>query len=168
MKSLPVVQTIFYAIGSILSLCSIYAIFEARKQYKKGLRQRTAENLVALEKQFTKLEDILVLIDPAGGRYEQELKPTVEKSLKKLPQSQRSDADRVLIRQLDRFLRFMLLLTALVRFELLIRDALNYEYWYWFDAIRKNPDLKDYTQDYFPTLAAALKDETLTPPPRWN
>jgi hypothetical protein len=62
----------------------------------------------------------------------------------------------------------MLLLTALVKFELLPRDALNYEYWYWFDAIRKNSYLQDYTQEYFPTLSAALKDETLTPSPHWN
>ena len=164
MKWTAVIQSVFYVIGSILSLCSIYAIFEARKQYKRGLKQRAAETLLELEKRLSSLEDILVLVDPEGKRYELELKPSVEKSLQGLPQSQRSNEDRELILRLDRFLRFMLLLTALVKYDLLKSDALQYQYWYWFAAIRQNPHLKAYTVKYFPTLAGALGDERLTPP----
>jgi hypothetical protein len=143
----------------MLDLCD----FRSETTVQKGLRQRTAENLLELEKGFSRLEDTLPLIDPASKRYEGELKFAVENSIQQVPQEQRSDPERGLILGLDRFLRFMLLLTALVNYELIKADALEYEYWYWFDAIRNNSHLRSYTEKYFPTLARALNDETLTP-----
>ena len=162
MSWLQIFQTTFYIIGAVLSVCSIYAIFEARRQYKRGLRQRTGENLLELEKRFMDLEGTLPLIDPESKRYDKELKFAVEHSLKEAPPEERSDSEKQLILGLDRFLRFMLLLTALVEYELIRVDALNYEYWYWFKAIRDNDHLRKYAEKYFPTLHDALDDERLT------
>jgi ligand-binding SRPBCC domain-containing protein len=154
-------QILFYSIGSVFSVFSIYSIYQARRQYRRSLRHRTAESLRDLEERFATFEDILPLIDPESGRYELELEPSVRKSLRRLPQSQRTDKDRRLIFRLDWLLRFLLLLTALEKYELLRVDALRYMYLYWFHSVNGNPHLRSYLDTYFPTLANALDNDPL-------
>lgn len=156
-------QIVFYIVGAIFSVFSIYSIYQARRQYRRSLRQRTAESLMELEQRFAEFKDILPLIDPESQRYEQELQPTVDKSLKNMPQARRSDKDRRLILRLDQLLRFLLLLTSLEKYDLLKAEALQYMYFYWFNSLKRNEHLKSYVDQYFPTLAAALEADSFSP-----
>jgi len=162
-KDVP--QIVFYIVGAIFSAFSIYSIYRARRQYRVSLRQRTAQSLMELEERVAELKEVLPLIDPESNRYDLELRPAVEKSIQKLDQLKRSEDDRAKMILLDRFLRFLLLLTAMQEYELLKPDALRYMYWYWFRAVSENSHLKSYIDSYFPTLAAALEKEPIALPP---
>ena len=159
------IQLAFYAAGAIFSVFSIYSIYQARRQYRRSLRQRTAQSLLELEERFGEFKDIFPLVDPESGRYEEELQPAVEKSLQQMPASDRTHHEKVKIVLLDRFLRFLLLLTAVQEYELLKPEALRYMYWYWFKAVSENPHLRSYVDRYFPTLETALEKDPITVQP---
>src|ERR1051325_3482215 len=151
------VQIAFWLTGAAFSIVSIVSVIKAIRQYRKNTRQRVAESLIELEQRLERYWEIMPLIDPASQRYDLELRRAVQDSLDDVPLEKRRLSDRKLILQLDQFLRFLLLLSSLEKYELLNREALDYMYWYWFDAVyNRNEHLKKYVQKYIPTLNSWL------------
>jgi hypothetical protein len=145
--------------GTALSLVSIVSVILAIRQYRRNTRQRVAQSLMELEERLETHWEIMPIIDPASKRYDSELRHAVQNSLEDMPQLNRQPEDRKLIVQLDQFLRFLLLLSSLERYELLNREALDYMYSYWFAAVYlKNGHLRVYIEKYFPTLNSLLSD----------
>lgn len=106
----------------------------------------------------------MALLDPASKRYELELQPAVQESLDKIPADKRKPEHKELIIQLDQFLRFLLLLSSLEKYELLNREALEYMYEYWFAAVYpKNKHLQGYIKDYYPKLNLWLSQKYQQP-----
>ena len=146
-------QIVFWATGSALTIVSIVSVVKAIRQYRTNSQQRVAQSLMDLESRLESHWEIMPLIDPASQRYEAELYAAVQNSLDEVPQEKRKEPERQLILQLDKFLRFLLLLSSLEKYELLDRAALDYMYWYWFEAVyKKNGHLRKYVEKYFPTL----------------
>lgn len=150
--------------GTALSLVSIVSVILAIRQYRRNTRQRVAQSLMELEARLETHWEIMPLIDPASKRYDSELRRAVQNSLEDLPQEKRQPEERKLILQLDQFLRFLLLLGSLEKYELLNREALDYMYSYWFAAVYlKNDHLRGYIEAYFPNLFILLKDRYAPP-----
>ncbi len=153
------IQIAFWLGATVLSLVSVVSVIQAIRQYQRNARQRVAQSLMELEERLETHWQIMPLIDPASKRYDSELRPAVQNSLDEMPQLNRRPEDRTLIVQLDQFLRFLLLLGSLEKYELLDREALDYMYSYWFAAVYlKNDHLRDYIKKYFPTLNSLLSD----------
>jgi len=152
-------QIAFWFFGTILSIVSIFSVIQAIRQYQRNAKQRVAQSLIELEDRLETHWQIMPLIDPASKRYDSELRPAVQNSLDQMPQLNRRPEDRTLIVQLDQFLRFLLLLGSLEKYELLDREAIDYMYSYWFAAVYlKNDHLRGYIKTYFPTLNSLLSD----------
>ena len=148
-----IVQIAFWLLGIAFSVVSIVSVVQVIRQYRANTRQRIAQSLIDLELRLEKHWEIMPLLDPASKRYDDELRTAVQNSLEHLPQLSRKDSDRKLILQLDQFLRFLLLLSSLEKYQLLDHDALEYMYHYWFKAVYiKNAHLRCYIGEYFPTL----------------
>jgi hypothetical protein len=152
-------QIAFWFCGTSLSIVSIFSVIQAIRQYRRNTKQRVAQSLMELEERLETHWQIMPLIDPASRRYDSELRPAVQNSLDEMPQLNRRSEDRTLIVQLDQFLRFLLLLGSLEKYELLDRQAIDYMYSYWFAAVYlKNDHLREYIRKYFPTLSGLLSD----------
>lgn len=158
-------QIIFWLVGIVFWLVSMWSIRLGFRQYRTGLRQRTAQGLIDLEERFEAHREIARKIDPESRRFETELLPAVETSLAGVPHFRRKPEEREAIHALDEFLRFLLLVSGLERYQILDRDATNYMYWYWFSAVKENRDLMKYVGRYFPTLNGYLNSRTFGPPP---
>lgn len=153
------IQITYWIGGTALSLVSIGSVILAIRQYRRNTRQRVAQSLMELEERLETHWEIMQLIDPASKRYDSELRRAVQNSLDDMPQLNRQPDDRKLIVQLDQFLRFLLLLGSLEKYELLNREALDYMYSYWFAAVYlKNDHLRVYIAKYFPMLKNLLSD----------
>lgn len=154
------IQILFWLAGTVASIVTTVSVIRAIRQYRKSNRQRVAESLMELEDRLEAHWKIMPLLDPASGRYESELRRAVQASLNDIPTEKREPEDRDLILQLDKFLRFLLLLSSLEKYELLNREALVYMYAYWFKAVyHGNDDLRKYVEKYFPTLNRWLKSK---------
>jgi hypothetical protein len=148
-----IVQILFWVTGAAFTIVSIVSVVKAIRQYGTNSQQRVAQSLMDLESRLETHWEIMPLIDPASQRYQVELYGAVENSLNDVPQANREEPERQLILQLDQFLRFLLLLSSLEKYELLDRAALDYMYWYWFEAVyKRNDHLRRYVEKYFPTL----------------
>src|ERR1700687_154821 len=150
------IQIAFWLAGTAFSVVSLISVIQAIRQYRRNTRQRVAQSLAELEERLESFWEIMPLIDPASGRYDSELRRAVQNSLDDMPQKNREAPGPKLITQLDQFLRFLLLLGVLEKYELLNREALDYMYSYWFDAVYENEHLRQYVLKYFPTLYRLL------------
>lgn len=154
------IQIAFWLAGIVLSIISTVSVIQAIRQYRRSTRQRVAQSLVELEERLDTHWEIMRLIDPASRRYDLELRRAVQNSLDDMPQENRNVEDQKLILQLDQFLRFLQMLSSLEQYQLLNREALDYMYAYWFDAVyNRNDHLRLYIVKYFPRLRQFLTDK---------
>jgi hypothetical protein len=158
------IQIFFWLAGTVASIVTTVSIIRALQQYRRSNRQRVAESLTALEERLQAHWRIMALLDPASGRYTAELRPAVQESLDKIPPGKRQPEHKELIIQLDQFLRFLLLLSSLEKYELLNREALEYMYEYWFAAVYPdNEHLRAYIKNYYPKLNTWLSQKYQLP-----
>jgi hypothetical protein len=157
-------QIFFWLTGGVFWTVSTVSVLHTLSKYRRGLRQRTAETLITLEERFAPHRDVARQLDPASGKYAADLESAVQKSLDGVPPDQRTAAEREAIPALDHFLRFLILLTNLEKYELLERTAIVDMYCYWFNAVKNNDHLRGYVRKYFGTLDRYLDSRSFEHP----
>jgi hypothetical protein len=153
MKILEWLELAGWLAGAVVSLGTLVA---GVWQYRTSVRQRIAQSLMELEKDFRELRGIVRVVDPASGLFDNwrdAVRRSIRGDVKNRP---KEEID--FIGDLDQYLRFLTLLGGLERYQLLDRDAIAYAYHYWFRTVLEDPDLAAYAAKYFKNLNQFLND----------